>query len=214
MRRIIFVMLTCLISLPSIAQYAGKPTYHDSFANYYLFGGYQQLYHPSGTYHVGTFQAEVLFSFAGSRAGISYGPDYISYSPCGLLLFAPAIFIKTMNDFSGKPIALLLMLPAISAMQFHIPLSDHIEISAGWDALKFTKMKNFDNCTYISGSINAGLICFLGDHFFLSGYYEYNHAHNPIVNFINWIFSGLFDISNQPKELNGHSFGVRTGYMF
>lgn len=213
-KKLFFLFVSVIIFTPAMGQY-GRPTYHDSYADFYLMGGYQRLYHPTNTYNVGTLQAEILFSFAGSRVGITYGPNYISYSPVGLILFVPAIFIKTMRDLHDSRAALLLMLPAISAMQFHIPLSDHLEISAGWDALKFTKLKNYDGCTYITGSLNAGLICFLGDQFFLSGYYEYNHTHNFLFTALSWLSRGWFSYEiGQPSDLNGHSFGVRIGYMF
>lgn len=197
------------------AQYPGEPTFHDSYYNFYIFGGYQYLNHQEATYNTATIQAEMLYSFFGSRIGMTLGPDYYSFSPCGIFLFAPKIFIETINGESGNPAILPFMLIAVSAAQWHIPLTDHLEISLGWDALKFTKFKNFSDKYYVQGSLNAGLICFLGDHFFLSSYYEFNHTHNPMIKAINWALSDLGEsLNSQPNILNGHSFGVRIGVMF
>lgn len=95
-----------------------------------------------------------------------------------------------------------------SAAQWHIPVSDHIEINLGWDAPKFVKMKNFDSGTYIAGSVNAGVTGYIGDMLFLSAYYEFNHSHNLIVNWTGG-FGGA--VGSQPSFLNGHSFGIRVG---
>lgn len=186
----------------------GQPTYHDSYADYYFSLGYQHLNHPTGNYNAGSFQMEVLYSFAGGKAGVTYGKDYVSYSPFGLLWFMPWLITDGTKGLSAQE-GLLFLLPAFATMQFHIPLSDQLEISAGWDALKITKLQNYKDAFYVSGSLNAGLNLFIGDAFFINAYYEYNHSHNPILKLMNQL--GPIDL--QPTELNGHSFGFRLGFM-
>ena len=191
-------------TFPIMAQSYGEPTCHDSYCDYFFSVGYQHLNHHTGPYNVGTFQMEALYSFAGGKAGVAYGPDYVSYSPFGLLWFVPGMLLENINNLSPQEGALFLI-PALATMQIHIPITNHLEISTGWDALKITKLKNYENKFYISGSVNAGVIIFIGDVFFVNGYYEYNHTHNPILKLMN---SGT-----QPTVLNGHSFGVRVGAM-
>lgn len=207
-KKFAIVIMLIFASLQVMAQHYGQPTYHDSYADYFFSLGYQHLNHPTGTYNAGSFQMEVLYSFAGGKAGVTYGKDYISYSPFGLLWFMPGLLLDGINNLSPKEGALFLI-PALATMQIHIPITDHVEISAGWDALKITKLKNFRNTYYVSGSVNAGLNVFIGDVFFINAYYEYNHAHNPILKLMNQL--GPIDL--QPTELNGHSFGFRFGVM-
>ena len=232
MKQIIFLISMIVVYLSTSAQYYsmqnrqkeykesrhfenyGTPTRHEDFADYYVMGGFQHLNHPIGDYNVATIQAEILFSFFGSRVSLTTGPDYMSFSPCGIFLFAPRVFANTMRGQSSNPALLPFMLIAISASQWHFPLTDHLEVSMGWDALKFTKLKNYDDTYYITGSINAGLTYFIGNHFFVNGYYEYNHTHNPIIGVFNWMFSGEYSSGNQPDVLTGHSYGTRIGYMF
>lgn len=195
----------------------GNPTYRDDYIDFLLSGGYQQFFHDGNTYYTGTIHAEAVFSFFGSRAGLTIGPDYISFSPFGLLLFAPAVFSKTINDgrLSDNPLLTVFMITAVSAAQWHIPCSDHVEINLGWDALKFVKMKDFNDRFYVAGSLNAGLTGYIGDNLYLNAYYEFNHNHNPAIGIINWMFKELgASIDGQPKYLNGHSFGIRLGWQF
>lgn len=208
LKKSIIIAAFVLVAIPVMAQHYGRPTYHDSYADYFFSLGYQHLNHPTGTYNAGSFQMEVLYSFAGGKAGVTYGNDYISYSPFGLLWFMPGLLLDGINNLSPSEGALFLI-PALATMQIHIPITDHVEISAGWDALKITKLKNFRNTYYVSGSVNAGLNVFIGDVFFINAYYEYNHAHNPILKLMNQL--GPIDL--QPTELNGHSFGFRLGIM-
>lgn len=214
-----FLLLMAVLSMTTAirAQYPGEPTTHDSFSDLYVMAGYQQLTHPTGVYNTVTVQSEILFSFVSSRIGLTAGPDYLSFSPCGILLFAPRIFAKTMNESKGDNEVLgPLMLIAFSAAQWRFPITDHLEVNFGWDALKFTRIKNYSDTYYVAGSLNAGLTCFIGDHFFISGYYEYNHTHNPAIRFINWMSEYSFGerlCSSQPDILMGHSFGVRIGVM-
>ena len=205
-----YTLLFALVfaTLPMMAQHYGRPTHHDSYADYFFSLGYQHLNHPTGEYNTGSFQMEALYSFAGGKAGITYGKDYVSYSPFGLLWFMPGLLLDGINNLSPQEGAFFLI-PALATMQIHIPITDHAEISAGWDALKITKMKNYQNQYYITGSANAGLIFYLGDVVFVNAYYEYNHTHNPILKLMNQM--GPIDL--QPTELNGHSFGLRLGIM-
>ncbi len=207
-KKLAIVIVFTFATLPVMSQHYGRPTHHDSYADYFFSLGYQHLNHPTGVYNVGSFQMEILYSFAGGKAGVSYGKDYISFSPFGLLWFMPGLLLDGINNLSPKEGALFLI-PALATMQIHIPITDHVEISAGWDALKITKLKNFRNTYYVSGSVNAGLNVFIGDVFFINAYYEYNHAHNPILKLMNQL--GPIDL--QPTELNGHSFGFRFGVM-
>ena len=207
-KKLAIVIAFTFATLPAMAQHYGRPTHHDSYADYFFSLGYQHLNHPTGVYNVGSFQMEVLYSFAGGKAGVSYGKDYISISPFGLLWFMPGLLLNGINNLSPQEGALFLI-PALGITQFHIPLSNHLEISAGWDAFKITKLKNFRNTYYISGSLNAGLNIFLGDVVFINAYYEYNHTHNLILRLMN----KLGPINLQPTELNGHSFGFRLGVM-
>ncbi len=154
-------------TLPMMAQHYGRPTYHDSYADYFFSLGYQYLNHPTGAYNVGSFQMEVLYSFVGGKAGVTYGKDYVSFSPFGLMWFLPGLITDGIKNLSGEE-GLLFLLPALATTQFHIPLSDHLEISAGWDALKITKLKNFRDTYYVSGSVNAGLNVFIGNVFFIT----------------------------------------------
>lgn len=215
MKKLVLLFALVFAALSASAQYPGQPTFHDSYANYYFMGGYQYLNHPSGVYHVGTAQIEMLYSFWGTRIGLAVGPDYTSFSIFGLLMFAPKILLESLEGESSL-VAAPIMLAAFSAGFLRFPLSDHLEITAGWDALKFTKLKNYDDKFYVTGSLNAGLTFFFNDNFFVNGYYEYNHTHNPGINIINKIGSGIYPPIEtvQPDELKGHSFGARIGWMF
>lgn len=206
-KSLIVVIFTC-VAIPMMAQHYGRPTYHDSYTDYFFSLGYQHLNHPTGSYNTGSFQMEALYSFAGGKAGVTYGKDYVSYSPFGLLWFMPGLLLNGINNLSPRE-GMLFLIPALATTQFHIPLTKHMEISAGWDALKITKLKNYKNKYYVSGSVNAGLIFYLGDVVFINAYYEYNHAHNPILKLMNKL--GPIDL--QPTVLNGHSFGFRFGVM-
>lgn len=169
------------------------------------------LFHPTKNYHVATIQSEILLSFYASRVSLTIGPDYISFSPIGIVMFAPKIFVETLKESDAKESTFLLIM-GFSAAQWHIPVTNHIEISLGWDALKFTKLRDYSNTFYVTGSLNAGLTCFVNDNLFLNGYYEYNHNHNTILSLADWLFGGINNY--QSSVLNGHSFGVRMGWMF
>ena len=166
-KKLAIVIAFTFATLPAMAQHYGRPTHHDSYADYFFSLGYQHLNHPTGTYNAGSFQMEVLYSFAGGKAGVTYGKDYISFSPFGLLWFMPGLLLNGINNLSPQEGALFLI-PALGTTQFHIPLSNHLEISMGWDALKINKLKNYSNSYYIHGSVNAGLNIFIGDVFFIN----------------------------------------------
>lgn len=215
MKKTVIVLTFALSSVTMFAQsygscfWCGHPTKRYDYMNFLFTGGYQMLFHEGEQFHTGTLAAEAVFSFFGARASISYGPGYFMYSPVGLIMFAPAVFMRTLGDTGGSGAgAAVLLILAFSAAQWHIPISDHIEINLGWDALKFVKMKRFDGGTYIAGSVNAGITGYIGDMAFLSAYYEYNHNHNLIVKWTSG-FGGA--VGTQPSFLNGHSFGIRIG---
>lgn len=198
--------------------WGGEPARRYDYSNFWVSGGYQCLFHGGNMYHTGTLHAECVFSFYGSRTGLTVGPDYFEFSPFGLILFAPAVFMKTINDasLSDNPALVAFMILAVSASQWHIPIADHLEINLGWDGFKFVRMKNFENHFYCTGSLNAGMTGWIGDHVLIQAYYEYNHTHNAGIRAIDWMFQELGGLINktQPKYLNGHSFGVRLGWQF
>ena len=215
MKKLVLFIALALVGLSASAQYPGQPTFHDSYANYYIMGGYQYLNHPTGVYHVGTAQIEMLYSFWGTRIGLAVGPDYTSFSIFGLLMFAPKFMLESLKGEEAI-VALPIMLTALSAGFLRFPLTDRLEITAGWDALKFTKLRNYADVFYLTGSLNAGLTFFFNDNFFANAYYEFNHTHNSAINIINTIGEGIYPQINtvQPDVLKGHSFGVRIGWMF
>ena len=197
------------VSAQSYGFWDGSPTYRDDYMNFLFTGGYQMLFHEGHQFHTGTLAAEAVFSFFGARASISYGPGYFMYSPVGLLMFAPAVFMRTLSETGGSGAgAAVLLIFAFSAAQWHIRVSDHFEINLGWDALKFVKMKHLDDRTFIAGSLNAGVTGYIGDMMFISAYYEFNHSHNTIIKWTSG-FGGA--VGSQPSFLNGHSFGIRLG---
>lgn len=196
----------------AIAVPASAQTHRNDYVNLLFTAGYQQLSHPSGTYNVVTIHGESVYSFVGSRYGVTFGPDYFSFSLCGVIMAAPNIFKKAINSLDEEPLLKMIeMMTLVSAMQFHIPLSNRCEMTMGWDAVKFTKLKNYSRGFYVTGSLNAGMSVYLGDIVFLNMYYEYNHTHNPFIDMLNWVD---FGISHQPSVLKGHSFGVRIGLQF
>lgn len=193
----------------------GEPARRSGWSNIWVNGGYQALFHDGHLYHAATVHAEYVYSFYGSRTGLTVGPDYIEFSPFGLILFAPAVFLKTINNASlaDNPFLTVFMIMAISASQFHIPVADHFEINLGMDGLKFVRMNNINNTFYCTGSLNAGVTGWFGDHLFVQAYYEFNHTHNPAIKIFNWMFQETI-IDKQPTWLNGHSFGIRLGWQF
>lgn len=208
-----------LLSLALLAEYAGwgQPTFHDTYADRFVSAGYQYYSHELiGDFHTITINTEVLYSFVGSRASLAFGEDYFMFSPAGLLLFIPNIFLGSVNDLAGNPAATMLMALGISALQFHIPLTDHLEISTGWDALKFVKFKSWEDKYFVVGSLNLGLNAYLGNHIYINAGYEFNHSHNPLLKAINWLYKPprAEGIPLQPEGLMGHSFFAKLGVMF
>lgn len=203
-KKYMILLMLAFAALPTMAQHYGRPSYHNSYTDYFFSVGYQHLNHSTGPYNAFSFQMEALYSFAGGKAGVTYGSNYVSFSPFGLLWFMPGMVLNGINNLSPQEGALFLI-PALGTMQIHIPLSDHMEITGGWDAFKITKLKNFRNSYYVHGSLNAGLNFFLDDMIFINAYYEFNHTHNPILKMVS--------MGTQPAELKGHSFGFRFGCM-
>lgn len=213
MRKVWLMLLLLIISVKLSAQ----PTYHDSYADWYLSAGYQRMnQHEMAGFNAYTISAEVLYSFIGSRASFAWGDGYRMFSPMGLLMFFPSLFMDTYGSYGGDTMgSAFFMLCGLSALQFKIPIADYLELTCGWDAMKFTQFKRLDDTFHCTGSLNAGLTCFIGDNFFINGYYEYNHTHNPFIKFMNWLTEAEYaPVDLQPKWLNGHSFGFRIGVMF
>lgn len=215
------IVVISAITLPAIAQHSQAPTRHDWRTDIYLFGGYQRLNHPNHSYDVATFQMELMYDgYIGSRIGVTVGENYLSFSPCGILLFTPLAFGSSVQELGeiDNFAALLFLLAGASAIQFRIPLSDYLELSAGWDALRITKFKDYNDTFYAAGSLNVGFIGFLSESFFISGYYEYHHTHNTGIRLLNWtsniLYGGNLVGGSQPDILKGHSFGARIGWMF
>ena len=181
-----------------------------------LSAGYQKL-NLRGA-HINTFSvnAELIpLDYVGVKTSASWGENYYSYSPFGLLAMFPALWMDEVDDLMSEyPFAALgMVLFGISSCQFHIPLGDQIELDFGWDEARITKVKKIEDETYITGSLNVGGSIYLGDNVFINPYYEYHHTHN-------WLYH-LFGkdstenpFSEQPKELSGHSFGIKIGYKF
>ena len=166
---------------------------------------------------------DVLFSFAGSRITARFCKDYVSLNPLGIfwIFIGPTLGIFKGGGSEGGMMAMLL----VGSMQWTIPLFDHLEITAGWDAAQFTKRKiqytqaglwgeesiNDEGTWYIIGNLNAGLRFFIGDHFWINAYYEYYHTHNTLIGLLNDIGAGM---NKQPSFLREQAFGVRLGWMF
>ena len=62
-------------------------------------------------------------------------------------------------------------------------------------------MKNISDTYYLTGSLNAGLIYFINDNLFISGYYEFNHTHNAMAGFLRSSFGDVSITREQPAEL-------------
>ena len=212
----LLVALILALSITTISN--AQPTYHDEYQNILLKVGYNYLNHNKiieSSYNTLSLEAEVLYSFMGSKVNLKAGKDYLSFSPIGILMFMPAIVLRTFGDLDPSS-AGLFMLFAFSAMQIHIPVTDYIEITGGWDALKFTKLKNINDETfYCTGELNAGFNLFFNDNFFISALYEYNHSHNGFIKAWNWLNEPIHQtIDYQPTWFNGHAFSIRLGYLF
>ena len=211
-------LLAMLLALSFTMICNAQPTYHDEYQNILIKVGYGYLNHDKiveSSYNTISFEAEVLYSFIGSKVNLKAGRDYKSFSPFGVLMFLPAIVVRTIGDLDPSSVGMF-MLFALSAAQIHIPITDYVEITGGWDAFKFTKLRNIDNDTfYCTGELNAGFNVFFNDNFFLSALYEYNHTHNGFIKSWNWLNEPIHQTINyQPTWLNGHAFSIRLGYLF
>ena len=217
MRNLIRVLFVLVCAFYFMDTAAAQPTFHDSYADRFVSVGYQPLFqNQAGLIHTFSFNTEVLYSFVGSKANILAGKDYLSFSPVGLLMFIPSVLFDSYYSLAGSTAGTFLMILAVSSLQFHIPLTDNLEVTTGWDALKFTRFKELSNTFYIQGSLNAGLNYFINDNFYINVAYEFTHPHNPLIACINWLFCppGGAPIGYQPTWLMGHSAIIRVGYMF
>ena len=146
----------------------------------------------------------------GARAGITFGKGYLSISPWAVICWPTRIFAETMGGMDPS-LAGIVALFAMSSLQFPIRLTDHTELTLGYDAFKLTRVEAISDKFYLTGSLNAGFNIFLGDNFFLSGYYEFNHTHNVTISVLQYLAA---PVDLQPKALNCHSFGARLGWVF
>lgn len=206
--------------------WSGDPVHRDGFSNYLISTGaqYQMPFSdgmdPQMVYNL---NVDVLFSFAGSRVTARFGKDYVSLNPLGIfwVFIGPTLGVLRGGGSEGSMMVWLLA----GAMQWTIPLFDHLEITAGWDAAQFTKRKitytqmgfygpetiSEEGTWYVIGNLNAGLRLFIGDHFWINAYYEYYHTHNTMIGLLNKIGAGM---NEQPSFLREQAFGVRVGWMF
>ena len=136
MKKIKYILLSFLLTavvLPSAAiEYPGHPARHYGYQDWTLMGGYQMLFHPNQNYHVGTIQSEAIFSFFAARVSFTVGPNYMSFSPFGLLAFFPKLLAKSLKGNKTELTVALIM--GFCSAQWHIPVSDHLEFTVGWDA--------------------------------------------------------------------------------
>lgn len=228
------ILIFLLLPFVSIhAQHPpGSPTYHRGFggAALYLQGGYQKLIFPNETSNAYNISVEVKYDgfIAWNRMSVIFNNNYISFNPFSIISFMPLLKmivsedgIHTYNLQSGmvyhgpRIIILALNVLAFSSRQYKFSLSNHLELTTGWEYLRLTKMKK-DSPYYLTGNLNAGLTCFLGDNLFMSLFYEYNYNHNVIVKALDWTLRtcGFGQMNEQPNELKGHSYGIRVGWMF
>ena len=158
----------------------------------------------------------------GTNADISFGHNYISINPPWWMaetILAGAVLIIGEEAFDkhwGRDEVNLLTVPfmLLSSPRFYYPFGKNFEVFAGWDALKLTRMKDISSAWYLTGSLRAGFNCYTSKRFFISGYYEFNHTHNPFTRSLNWALGGLgVDIPDQPKALNGHSVVIQIGHV-
>lgn len=228
------VILVLLFFFGSIsAQHApGSPTYHRGFggAALYLQGGYQHQIHSTDIFNTYTASAEVKYDgyIAWNRMSLTMNEEYVSFNPFSIISFLPLLRMIVLEDgihtydveggkYTAPRIIILMMdIIAYSSQQYKFSLSDHIELTTGWEYLKLTKIKKYWDNYFLTGSVNAGLTAFLGDNLFITGFYEYNYTHNTAIKVINWIIETgkLGHIDSQPDLLKGHTCGVRLGWMF
>lgn len=108
---------------------------------------------------------EALYSFAGGKTGISFGPDGFSFYPVGILWFTLALLMDGINSSPG-PISAFNIIAAMGTFQIHIPLGGYFEMTIRWDAFRFTRLKKVNNTFYCHGSHNTGLNYFITDDFY------------------------------------------------
>ena len=139
---------------------------------------------------------------------ITFGTNYLSINPLG---------IGGFRNFYFKPHYLteiaVAVLAVISSPRFGFTLGKNLDCYFGWDAFKLTRMNDISSAWYVTGDLRAGINYYVTKHLIISGYYEFNHTHNPFTRSLNWALGGLgVNIPDQPKALNGHSVGIQIGY--
>ena len=157
----------------------------------------------------------------GTNADISFGHNYISINPPWWMaetILAGAVLIigdEAFDKHWGRDEVILLTVPfmLLTSPRFYYPFGKNFEVFAGWDTFKLTKMKDISSAWYLTGSLTAGINFYVNKYLYISGYYEFNHTHNPFTRSLNWALGGLgVNIPDQPKALNGHSVGIQIGY--
>lgn len=176
--------------------------------------GVQYLNHPNSTYWASRTSLQVtddhIAPFCYDFLEITIGPNYFSVNPCGSC-GAVLVFLggsrHSLITWGGFYLGLFL------SPHFRFPFGKNFEVFAGWDTFKLTKMKDISSAWYLTGSLTAGINYYVNKYLYISGYYEFNHTHNPFTHSLNWALGGLgVDIPDQPKALNGHSVGIQIGY--
>lgn len=186
------VKTVVIIFFLSVSSYASAQLYGIN-----VYGGYQHHFDDIAP-HTFTLRAEADLYAVTSHACLSVSDNYFSFSPVGLILFAPLPLMKSFNKVKkqGGQVPLPILLLCCTAWEFYHNDPPGLDWFWGWDALKFTKLKNISDSFYIQGSLNAGLRYMFDNGLSISAYYEFNHR---------WTKS-------QPEELTSHSFGIRLGY--
>lgn len=186
------VKTVVIIFFLSVSSYASAQLYGIN-----VYGGYQHHFDDIAP-HIFTLRAEADLYAVTSHACLSVSDNYFSFSPVGLILFAPLPLMKSFNEVKkqGGQVPLPILLLCCTAWEFYHNDPPGLDWFWGWDALKFTKLKNISDSFYIQGSLNAGLRYMFDNGLSISAYYEFNHR---------WTKS-------QPEELTSHSFGIRLGY--
>lgn len=170
--------------------------------------GVQYLNHSNSTYWVSRtslhFKDDAPFGF--NFLEITIGPNYFSFNPFG--------FYGYVNRGASPANITAGLIGLLFSPRLYYPFGKNFEVFAGWDALKLTRMKDISSAWYLTGSLRAGFNCYISKRFFISGYYEFNHTHNPFTRSLNWALGGLgVDIPDQPKALNGHSVVIQIGHV-
>ena len=176
--------------------------------------GVQYFNNQSSIYSCGFSLMYRDYYYACNVFDISLGYNYISYSPLYLASIPLGVSLcLIIEGKGGGPISnASIVWRYINSSRFYYPLGKHFEVFAGWDTFKLTKMKDISSAWYLTGSLTAGINYYVNKYLYISGYYEFNHTHNPFTRSLNWALGGLgVNIPDQPKALNGHSVGIQIG---